>query len=156
MSPARHSEFENVNLFQAIVEQTSDAIILADHDGMIRLWNHGAEALFGYPAGEVLGNSLDIIIPERLRQAHWEGFHKAIDTRRTKYANQVLTTRSMHRDGSKLYVDMSFDLVRDNADAIIGVLAIARNCTARHLAESALRARLAELEERVKSAPPKD
>jgi PAS domain S-box-containing protein len=125
-----HSSF---NLFQAIVEQAPDAIIFADRDGLIRIWNHGAETIFGHSAAEVLGGSLDVIVPERFRRAHWEGFRKAIDTGLTKYGNRVLTTRSMRKDGSKLYVDLSFGLVLDDNGAITGALAIGRDCTARHM-----------------------
>lgn len=96
----------NTELFQAIVEQASEAIIFADREGAIRVWNRGAETVFGYRAAEVLGQSVDIIIPERLRGAHWEGFRKAIDTGQTKYTDRVLTTRSVHKDGSKLYVSL--------------------------------------------------
>lgn len=135
--PPEH-EFENAdsNFFQAIVEQAPDAIIFADRDGAIRVWNHGAEAVFGYAAAEVLGNSLDVIIPERLRRAHWEGFRRAFDTGQTKYGNRVLTTRSVHKNGSKLYVDLSFALIRDAAGIIVGALAIGRDCTARHVASA--------------------
>ena len=128
-------EFENAdfNLFQAIVEQAPDAIIFADREGAIRVWNRGAEAVFGYAAAEVLGNSLDVIIPERLRRAHWEGFRRAIDTGQTKFGGRVLTTRSVHKDGSKLYVDLSFGLIRNGAGAIAGALAVGRDCTARHI-----------------------
>ena len=75
MQPAREFEHAKFNLFQAIVEQAPDAIIFVDHGGAIQVWNHGAETVFGYAAAEVLGKSLNVIIPERLRNAHWEGFH---------------------------------------------------------------------------------
>ena len=84
------------DLFEAIVAQAPDVIIFADCEGAIRVWNHGAESVFGYAPSEVLGDSLDVIIPERLRKAHWDGFHKAIDSGQTKYRNKVLTTRSVH------------------------------------------------------------
>ncbi|MQM31698.1 MAG: hypothetical protein CRU78_14725 [Candidatus Accumulibacter phosphatis] len=121
------------DLFEAIVAQAPDVIIFADCKGMIRVWNHGAETVFGHAASEVLGDSLDVIIPERLRKAHWDGFHKAIDSGQTKYRNKVLTTRSVHKDGSKLYVELSFGLVRDGSGTVVGSLAIGRDCTARHL-----------------------
>ena len=145
-------EFEsaNFNLFRAIVEQAPDAIIFADREGVVRIWNHRAETVFGYAAVEVLGNGLDLIIPERLRRAHWEGFRRAVDTGQTKYADRVLTTRSVHKDGSKLYVDLSFSLIRSEGGAIAGALAVARDCTARHLEQSAVRARIAELEQRAR------
>jgi PAS domain S-box-containing protein len=133
-------------LSQAIVDQAPDAIIFADRDGIIGLWNRGAERIFGYAAAEALGASLDLIIPERFRRKHWEGFHRAIDQRRTQYADRVLTTRSAHRDGSKLYVDLSFGLVTDDSGVILGALAIGRDCTARYATDAALRSRLAALE----------
>ncbi|HUX25834.1 MAG TPA: PAS domain S-box protein [Burkholderiales bacterium] len=100
--------------------------------------------MFGYAETEVLGSSLDVIIPERFRRAHWEGFRRAIDSGLTKYGRQVLTTRSAHKDGSKLYVDLSFGLIRDEAGAIVGALAIGRDCTARHRSETALRSHTAQ------------
>ncbi|MDR3451857.1 MAG: PAS domain S-box protein [Rhodoferax sp.] len=140
----------SVDLHRAIVEQAPEAIIFADCEGAIRLWNAGAETVFGLTADEALGQSLDIIIPERLRRAHWDGFNHAISSGQPKYVNRVLTTRSVHKNGTKLYVDLSFALVRDEAGAIIGALAVGRDCTARYLADGALRARLNELEEKAK------
>ena len=133
MQPAREFENADFNLYQAIVEQAPDAIIFADREGAIRVWNRGAEAVFGYAAAEVLGSSLDVIIPERFRRAHWDGFRRAIDTGQTKYADRVLTTRSVHKDGRKLYVDLSFGLIRNGAGAIVGALAVGRDCTGRHI-----------------------
>jgi PAS domain S-box-containing protein len=148
MQPFLEFEYEKLNLFKAIVEQAPDAIVFADRAGAIRIWNHGAETVFGYAAAEVLGRSLDVIIPERLRPAHWEGFNRAIDTGQTKHGNRVLTTRSVHKNGSKLYVDLSFGLVRDGDGAVIGALAVGRDCTARYLSDSALRARVAKLQKK--------
>jgi PAS domain S-box-containing protein len=143
-------QFENASpdLCQAIVEQAPDAVIFADRAGSIQVWNRGAETVFGYSAAEVVGGSLDVIIPERLRRAHWEGFRRAIETGQTKYGNRVLTTRSVHKNGSKLYVDLSFALVKDQAGAVAGALAIARDCTTRYLSDSALRARISGLEQK--------
>ena len=143
-------EIENLRLFHAVVAQAPDAVIFANRDGAIELWNGAAETLFGYSSGEVIGKSLDVIIPARLRAAHWAGFQKAIESGHGKYApGQVLTTRSMHKDGRKLYVDLSFALVRDDAGAITGAMAIARDCTARYLSDRALRERISELERRL-------
>lgn len=136
----------DVTLFEILVAQAPDAMIFADRDGITRVWNSGAEAVFGYARDEMIGGSLDVIIPERLRCAHWQGFRKAIKTGNAKYAGRVLTTRAVHKSGSKLYVDLSFALVRDEAGAVIGSLAIARDCTKRYLSDNALRARVSELE----------
>ncbi|HWJ46717.1 MAG TPA: PAS domain S-box protein [Candidatus Udaeobacter sp.] len=152
MQSAQEFEHAKWDLHRAIVEQAPDAIIFADRDGSIRVWNRGAESIFGYAAAEVLGKSLDVIIPERLRHAHWEGFHRAISTGETKYGRRVLTTRSVHKNGSKLYVDLSFGLVRDGAGAVTGALAVGRDCTARYLAEGAPRAGAAALPAKENSA----
>jgi PAS domain S-box-containing protein len=121
-------------LVNAIVGQCPDAMIFADREGVIRLWNRAAEALFGYSAAEALGASLDLIIPERLRAAHWAGYRRAISTGGTKYGNQVLTTRSARKDGGTLYVELSFALVKDADGKVTGALATARDGTERYLA----------------------
>jgi PAS domain S-box-containing protein len=121
----------------ALLEQAPDAIIYCDLDGRIELWNAAAAAMFGHSAAQALGESLDIIIPERFRAAHWAGFHRAVASGVAKYHGQVLTTRAAHADGSKLYVDLSFGLIRDAAGAVIGVMSVARINTARAAAAGA-------------------
>ena len=133
-------------LYKDVVEQLPDAVVVADPDGGILVWNRAAEALFGFTAAEAIGSSLDIIIPERFRAAHWEGFRRAVENGRTRLGSQVRTTRSMHKLGHKLYVDLSFGLVTDAAGAVVGSMAVARDCTARYEADKALRSRLADLE----------
>jgi PAS domain S-box-containing protein len=66
-------------------------------------------------------------------RAMQEQARRAIDTGLTKYGNRGATTRSMHKDGRKLYVDLSFGLVRDDSGTITGALAIGRDCTAHHV-----------------------
>ena len=113
-------------LFEAVVEQAPDVMIYADRAGAIRIWNRAAEAMFGYAAAEVIGKNLDLIIPERLRSAHWAGFAKAVESGQARLGNQVLTTRSVHKDGSRLYLDLSFGLVKDEDGNVTGALAIGR------------------------------
>ena len=151
MQTVSELEYANWNRFRAAVEQAPDAIIFADRAGAIQIWNRAAETVFGYAAAEVLGGSLDVIIPERLRPAHWDGFHRAIDSGQTKLGTSALTTRSVHKNGSKLYVELSFGLIRNEGGAIVGALAVGRDCTARYLAERVLRARVAQLEENAKA-----
>ena len=138
-------------LGEVLVEQAPDAVIFADAQGAIRIWNGRAEQIFGYAASEVLGQSLDIIIPERLRGAHWRGFEAALSSRQTKYAGRVLTTRSVHKDGRALYVDLSFALIEAPAGGVAGVLAIARDATERYLEHKALRERVGTLEAKLAS-----
>jgi len=92
---AMHTPLDD--LCAKIVEAASEAVIFADREGRVRLWNRGAELLFGYAAAEAEGQRLDIIVPERLRRAHWDAFDRSIETGHTKHVDRVLTTRSMHR-----------------------------------------------------------
>jgi PAS domain S-box-containing protein len=131
---------------EVLVAAAPDAMIFADRHGVIRVWNRSAESIFGYAGGEVIGGSLDVIIPDRLRESHWQGFHMAIETGTAKYVGRVLTTRAVHKNGSRLYVDLSFALIRDQAGSVVGSLAIARDCTKRYVSEKALRDRVSELE----------
>ena len=124
------------DLFRATVEQSPDAIIVADRVGVIRVWNGAAEALFGFSADEAIGSGLDLIVPEKFRRSHWDGFRRAVERGRVNRAGEVRTTRSIHRDGRKLYVDLSFGLVKSSDDTVVGAMAIARECSARRLAES--------------------
>ena len=119
--PAPDSE-----LLRAIVEHAPDAMIYSDREGVIRVWNRAAERLLGYPAAEALGRSLDLVIPEHLRAAHWAGFRAALERGRTKHAGRALNTRALRRDGSRIYLEMSFSLVFDAAGTVIGALALAR------------------------------
>lgn len=114
-----------------IVEQTADAIIYSDRQGMIERWNAAATAMFGYAAAEALGQSLDLIIPEHLRAAHWRGFDAAMASGTTRLHGRPTLTRAQHKSGSKLYVEMSFALVFDAAGAVIGSVAMVRDVTER-------------------------
>jgi PAS domain S-box-containing protein len=116
----------NLELFRLIVEQAPDAIIFADRQGMIRSWNHGAHELFGYPPDEAIGRSLDIIIPEHLRHAHWESFGNALASGHTKHGRRALKTRATHKAGHKLYVSLTFAVVIDREGMVIGAMATAR------------------------------
>lgn len=113
-------------LHEALLAQAPDALIYCDLDGKILLWNAAAVTMFGHRAEQALGKSLDIIIPARFRAAHWAGFAHAVASGHAKYHGQVLTTRAEHADGRKLYVDLSFSLIRDPRGTVIGVMSAAR------------------------------
>jgi PAS domain S-box-containing protein len=121
------------SLHRAIIEQAQDAVIFIDPQGIIGLWNRGAEVVFGYAASEVIGQSIDLIIPERFRNAHAEGFRKALARGVTRTQGRVMTTRAAHKFVSHLYVDLSFGMLKDDAGVVQGAFAIARDCTTRHL-----------------------
>ena len=114
------------DLYQAIVEQAPEAMIFADREGVIRLWNAWAEEMFGYAASEAVGSSLDLIIPPHLRAAHWRGYHQAIAAGRTRSVGKAMLTRATHKDGSKVYVEVAFGIVGDPQHGVLGALATAR------------------------------
>ena len=117
-----------------IVDQMLDAVILVDPQGIIRLWNRGAEVLFGFTAAEAVGATLDLIIPPKLRSAHDSGFRHAVATGELhKTHGKVMTTRALNKYGARLYVDFSFGMLKDAQGALIGVFATGRDATARHM-----------------------
>jgi len=112
--------------FESIVAQAPVALIVADRQGAIVAWNRASEVMFGYTAAEALGQSLDLIIPEHLRAAHWAGFDKSLASGTTKYAGRVMTTRATHTDGRKVYVDFSFELLKEADGTVVGAIAVGR------------------------------
>ena len=122
-----------------------EALIYADLQGIILRWNPGAQTVFGFSADEAIGQSLDLIIPERMRKAHWDGFNKAIARSGTLPGRTSMITRSLHKSGEQIYVDMSFAMVHDAQGQLLGSLAVARDATARFAEEKNLRRQLAEL-----------
>jgi PAS domain S-box-containing protein len=130
----------------AVVRETAEAIVVCDSDGIIRLWNGGAERVFGYPAAEALGQNLDLIIPEKLRQRHWDGYHKTMATGSTKYGDTLLKVPAQHADGRRMSIEFSVALLRDADGEVTGISAVIRDVTERWNEERKLRARLADLE----------
>jgi PAS domain S-box-containing protein len=130
---------------EAILSARSDAIIAADREGIIRLWNPGAERLFGFERGEALGQSLDLIIPERLRQRHWDGFNETLRTGQSRYAEtDLLSVPAVRKDGSTISVEFTITPFRDAAGQIIGMAAVLRDVTKQFQEMRALRRKVAE------------
>lgn len=139
--------FDISKLPEMIVTEITDAILFADREGIIRLWNAGAERLFGFTAAEAVGHSLDIIIPENLRGRHWEGYHRVMATGETKYKTGLLSAPGVHKNGSRISLEFSMSTVRDENGGIVGCASIIRDVTIRWQQEKELRARLKALEE---------
>lgn len=114
------------SLCAAILEQSGDAIIYANRDGYIQLWNAAAERIFGFEAKEVLGQSLDVIIPEPLRVLHWMGYQTAMEVGKTKHGGKPKLTKALHKTCGTVYVEISFALVIDPQVGSLGSVAIAR------------------------------
>lgn len=126
-------------LAEWIIEQTSDALIYADRAGRIVRWNGASHRLFGFSAQEALGSSLDIVIPEHLRAAHWRGFDAAVARGATKLHGRPTLTRALCKDGTKIYVEMTFALVKNPEGNVTGSVAMARDVTERVHRERAAR-----------------
>ncbi len=124
-------------LSEAIIDQMAEALIYANREGVIERWNAAAQAMFGFSASETLGHSLDLMIPEHLRKAHWRGFNAAMASGRTRLHGHPALTRALHKSGQKLYVEMSFSLVLDATGTAIGSVAVARDVTERVAREKA-------------------
>jgi PAS domain S-box-containing protein len=114
-----------------ILEQIADAVIYADAAGTIVLWNDAAAALFGYSAEEAVGQSLNLIIPEHLQKAHWSAFEAAITSGLMRLQGRPTLTRAKHQSGRKLYVEMTFALVKQAGSGARGAVAVARDVTDR-------------------------
>ncbi len=132
----------------ALIGAAGDAIILADPEGTIRLWNPAAERIFGFSAGEVLGSSLDLIIPERLRARHWAGYREVMRTGQTRYGADVLRVPAIRKDGIRISIAFTVALLRTPDGQVSGIAAFVRDETARWEEEQQMRRRLAELEAR--------
>lgn len=126
-------------LGELIVQQMSEAVVYSDRQGTIERWNSGATATFGFEASQAIGQSLDLIVPEPLRAAHWRGFDAAMASGAMRLNGRPTLTRGLHQSGRKLYVEMSFSLVRDDSGAVIGSVAVARDVTERVEREKAAR-----------------
>jgi PAS domain S-box-containing protein len=130
---------DHASLDARILDAVADALIGADRSGVIMRWNPAAEHLFGYSAGEALGQKLDLIIPEHLRVAHWSGFNAAITSGTMKLQGRPTLTRAAHKDGRRLYIEMTFALVRSAEGEVLGSVAMARDVTERVERERAAR-----------------
>ena len=129
-----------------LVECVGDAIIVADAHEKIVLWNPAATRIFGYLEEEALGNTLDLIVPERQRQKHNEGYSHSMETGTTRYGTSLLKVPAKHKDGSMLSIAFTVGMLFDASGKANGVVAIIRDETERFAQERALKKRLADLE----------
>lgn len=123
-----------------IVAGSPDGILYSDREGVIRLWNHGCERIFGFTAEEAVGQSLEIIIPENLRERHNRGHAETMRTGHTKYGSgDLLSVPALRKDGSRISVEFSIIPFKDDTGAMIGMAAIMRDVTKRFEEIKALR-----------------
>ncbi|MCC7362807.1 MAG: PAS domain S-box protein [Dehalococcoidia bacterium] len=137
---------------ELLVDQDPDAVIYAGTDGIIQVWNEAATRVFGFEAAAAIGQSLDIIIPQGFREAHWTGYDRALAAGDTKYRGQSLPTRAAHASGSEIYVELSFAIVKTADGTVIGAMATARDITERFQKDREMRRELRELKKAAEAA----
>jgi PAS domain S-box-containing protein len=131
---------------RALLDTVSDAILATDRDGVIRFWNPGAVRIFGFTAEEAMGSSLDIIIPERLRARHWEGYERVMETGQTRYGSgDLLSVPALTKDGRQISVEFTIIPFNDAGNRVAGLAAVLRDITPRFEELRQLRRRVAEL-----------
>ena len=130
--------------FEQLVNAIGDAVVISDAQGAITLWNPAAERIFGFTQEDALGQSLDLIIPERLRGRHWEGYEKTMATGQTRYGNDLLRVPSVHKDGRALSIAFTVALLYSPERELTGIVAVIRDETARFQEDRNLRKRIAD------------
>lgn len=140
-------------LGEAVIRDIPDAVIYADRTGAIRFWNAGATRIFGFSEEEALGRSLDIIIPERLRRRHWDGYDQMMRTGRSRHgADEILSVPAVTKSGETLSIQFTVAPVLAADGGIDGIVSILRDATAtfqelKRLRKIAARAAAAGIEE---------
>jgi PAS domain S-box-containing protein len=135
---------------KALVEAIGDAVVGADAKGAITLWNPYAERMFGWTEAEALGQTLDLITPERLRARHWEGYHHSMQTGTTKYgAGEMLRVPAAHKDGRPLSIAFTVTMLKAPDGQVESVIAVIRDESVRFAEDRALKKKLAELEAKI-------
>lgn len=131
----------------AIVAAAADAVVASDSEGIIRVWNPGAERIFGYSEVEAVGQSLDIITPERLRKRHWDGYRKTMATGQSRYGEgALLSVPGIRKDGQHISLEFTIVPLKDEQGGMIGMVAVMRDITVRFTELKVLRERLAQAE----------
>lgn len=141
----KESDFSEDDVVRAILHGAADAVVACDRDGVIRFWNAGAARIFGFAAEEAIGRALDIVIPERLRARHWDGFRKMIESGHSRYSgSDTLAVPALRKDGTQVSIEFSLVALKDAGGRILGLAAVMRDVTARFEEMTALRRQLRE------------
>ena len=132
--------------FETLVHSLADGVVISDEKGIINYWNPSAERIFGFSKQEALGSSLDLIIPERLRQRHNEGYDHSMQTGTTQYGDKLLTVPAIHKSGKPISIAFTVSMIFNHEGKVTGVAAIIRDDTARFTEHRLMRKRITELE----------
>ena len=140
--------------FHQLVDALGDGVVVCDAAGAIIAWNPSATRIFGFTEADALGQSLDLIIPERQRQRHWDGYHKTMDTGETRYGADVLRVPALHKEGRPLSIAFTVAMLHTPDGKVSAIVAIVRDETQRWGDERALKAKVAQLEAQIKATVP--
>jgi PAS domain S-box-containing protein len=132
--------------YKQLLRAIGDGVVVSDAAGSIVFWNAAAERIFGFTEEEALGKSLDLIIPERQRQRHWDGYHKTMQTGETRYGNDLLKVPAVHKEGRPLSIAFTVAMLYTPDRKVSAIVATIRDETERWTEERNLRRRLTELE----------
>jgi PAS domain S-box-containing protein len=132
-------------LVDTLLTTPSDAIIATDHAGNITFWNPGAVRIFGFTADEAAGRSLDLIIPEPLRDRHWAGYRRVMQTGESHYGQgELLSVPALTKAGSRISVEFTIAMLKDAKGSPTGTVAILRDVSRRFEEIRALKRQLAD------------
>ena len=137
----------------ALIAAVGDAVMVCDAQGAITLWNPASERMFGHAEADVLGKTMDMIIPERLRKRHWEGYEKTMATGITKYGHDVLRVPAVHKDGHSMSIAFTVAMLYTPDGKVSAIASVIRDETARFNDERALKRRVADLEAQLPAQP---
>ncbi|MGC8822860.1 MAG: PAS domain-containing protein [Desulfurella sp.] len=140
---------QNCQILEAIFNGVGDGILFCDVDGIIKLWSRGCEKIFGYSSSEAIGQSLDIIIPEKYRKRHWDGFFSAIKSKSSKYSDDLLSVPAIGKNNKSLSIDFSIAIVEQDSK-LLGFGAIIRDATKSFLEKKQLKNEIEELKNKLK------
>jgi PAS domain S-box-containing protein len=138
---------------EKVLEVVGDAIIVTDTAGRITYWNAAATRIFGFTAEEALGQTMDLIIPERLRQRHNVGFSRSMETGTTRYGNDLLKVPALHKEGKSLSIAFTIGMLFGQQGKLSGVVAVIRDESQRYQDERELRRKLAAFEAETRTGP---
>ncbi len=138
----------------ALMDAIGDALVVSDIEGKVIVWNGGAERLFGWSAQEALGQRMDMIVPQRLRQRHWEGYDQSMQTGQTKYAHDMLRVPAVDKAGRAMSIAFTVFLLFGPDGQPTACGSVIRDETDRFAQDRALRKRIADLEAQLAAATP--
>jgi PAS domain S-box-containing protein len=131
---------------QALLDAIGDAVVVCDAAGKVIVWNPAAERLFGFTQAEAMGQRMDMIVPERLRKRHWDGYDKSMQTGTTRYGHDVLRVPAVDKAGRSLSIAFTVAMLYGPDGKVNAVASVIRDETQRFGEERKLKQRLMELE----------